>query len=116
MTKFNPENKDVLTYGESLGPAMKITDAEDAKQYFAAYLEWIKNHFSEATGNHTPEEVCKINLGYWAGYYDNETRQRVEKLFNCYHPVFGSIAANGSPSAEKAVSMGQQMAANSINN
>jgi hypothetical protein len=35
MTKFNPENKEALTYGECLDPAMKITDEADAKQYFA---------------------------------------------------------------------------------
>ena len=29
MTKFNPDNKGTLTYSESLGPAMKISDPED---------------------------------------------------------------------------------------
>ena len=30
MTQFNPENKDMLTFGELLDPAMKITDQADA--------------------------------------------------------------------------------------
>ena len=36
MTKFNPENKDVLTYGECLKPAMEIETKEDAEQFKAA--------------------------------------------------------------------------------
>ena len=109
MTKFNPENKKTLTYDECLSPAMGITDAEDAKQYLAAYIKFQEANMQEASGKHTAEEICKINLGYWAGYYNEETRERVEKLFNCSHPVFGSIKLNGYPSAEKAFSMGQQM-------
>lgn len=116
MTKFNPENKDTLTYGEALDPAMKITEQNDADQYLKAYIDFTANHFEEATGKHTPEEVCKINLGYYAGYYSEETRERVERLFKCSHPVFGSIKANRSPTAEKALTMGMIAGANSKNN
>ena len=42
FTKFNPEGKEKLTYGEALSPAMEITDPEDAKQYFDAYVEFQK--------------------------------------------------------------------------
>lgn len=42
MIKFNPENKQELTYGECLEPAMKITDPEDAKQYKEAYIKFIE--------------------------------------------------------------------------
>jgi|ERR1035437_365213 hypothetical protein len=34
-TKFNSQNKETLTYGEALEPAMEITDADDAAQYKA---------------------------------------------------------------------------------
>lgn len=90
MTKFNPENKSVLTYGECLEPAMNITDEADAKQYFEAYLAFQQKNMQEADGKHTAEEICKINLGYFAGYYDNETQKRVDILFNTQHPIFGS--------------------------
>lgn len=91
MTTFNPENKKNLTYGECLDPAMKITDEEDARQYLAAYIKFQQANMGEASGKHTAEEICKINLGYYAGYYNEETRKRVERLFNCSHPVFGGI-------------------------
>jgi hypothetical protein len=68
MTKFNPENKDTLSYEECLGPAIEITTQEDADQYLKDYVAWQTKHFDDASGQHTPEEVCKINLGYYAGY------------------------------------------------
>ena len=104
MTKFNPENKETLTYGECLEPAMKITDPEDARQYMAEYVKFIAKH---DCGKNTPEEVAKQNLGYYAGYYDNETRMRVEMLFTCAHPVLGSIKQNGIPTSLEAFECGK---------
>lgn len=112
MIKFNPENKDLLTYRECLGPAMEITDPQEAAQYLNDYVAWQEKHMTEASVNYTVEEVCKINIGYYAGYYSSETRERVERLFNTSHPIFGSIKSNGSPTPEKAFSMGQQAAQN----
>ena len=111
MTKFNPENKETLTYGECLGPAMEITDPEDAQQYLKDYISFIERYIDKKAEPNTrmiAEEVAKSNLGYYAGYYDNETRMRVEKLFMCNHPIFGSIEKNGAPTAEDAFEMGKQ--------
>ena len=47
MTKFNPENKKSLTYGECLDPAMNITDSEDAKQYKADYIGFIQKELDK---------------------------------------------------------------------
>lgn len=110
MTKFNPENKDVLTYAEALGPAMKITDPEDAKQYKDDYIKFTQKIMDREGGESksTAEEVVNQNLGYYAGYYDNATRLRVEKLFQCSHPVFGSIEKNGEPTPKEAFQTGFQ--------
>lgn len=127
FTKFNPEGKEKLTYGEALSPAMEITDPEDAKQYFDAYVEFQIKHMKDqknqllemaAKGGNIDvnamlraeaEKICKSNLGYFAGYCDSETRERVERLFCCAHPVFGSIADNGAPTPEQAYEMGVKM-------
>jgi hypothetical protein len=109
MTKFNPENKETLTYGECLSPAMKITDPEDAKQYLDAYVKYITKYFTDAPYNEkgqTPLQVAKSNLGYFAGYCSDETRERVERLFCCSHPIFGSIKEKGSPTSEQALQAG----------
>lgn len=97
------------TIGEKCGPAMKITDPEEAKQYFEACVlhnMLISNHSREKA-----IEIEKTNLGYYAGYYDSEIRARVEKLFNCEHPIFGPIS-EGEPTAQEAFDTGKKLASN----
>jgi len=40
--------------------------------------------------------------------YDNDTRLRVEQLFNCAHPIFGE-ASNGTPTPKEAFEMGENL-------
>ena len=91
MIKFNPDNKDVLTFGECLGPAMEITDQNEADEYYKAYLEWQKKHMTTPNDSRA-EEICKTNLGYYSGYYGLETQKRVQQLFLAVHPIFGPIS------------------------
>lgn len=109
MTKFNKDNKEILTYEDCLGPAMKITNKEDAKQYLAEYIKHIKKIQESETDDvqDSAESIAKSNLGYYAGYYSNEVRERVERLFLCSHPVFGSIKENGIPTPQEAFDMGK---------
>lgn len=103
MTKFNPKNKKKLTYEDTLGPAMKITDPEDAKQYFSAYVSFMQEALrKEGKDASDAVRIVKANLGYYAGYYDQETFNRVTQLFNCNHPVFGSNLPHTSLDAVKA--------------
>lgn len=90
--KFKPgdNHKDILA------PAMKIMDASEAMEYLQDYITHVKS-----------EELAKNNLAYYAGYYDRETRERVEKLFNCIHPVLGPVANNLTP--EEVFNMGVKM-------
>ena len=113
MTKFNPESKEVMTFGESLGPAMEITEQEDASQYFKNYVAFIQEcHDKEPRlDDKTAEQVARENLGYYAGYYDHITRLRVEKLFSCTHPIFGE-ALLGCPTAEEAFKLGEELSCN----
>lgn len=103
MTQFNPENKKLLTFGEALGPAMKIVDQEDADQYYEAYVNYLMS-VSDCT-REKAEEVCKANLGYYAGYYDAAVFNRVHKLFKCLHPIFG----DSYPTAEEALKKGKEI-------
>ena len=34
------------------------------------------------------KKLAKANIGYWAGYYDEETARRIWKLFRTEHPIF----------------------------
>ena len=87
MTPFNPENKESLTYTEALAPAMTITEQADADQYLAAYIAYTEK-FSPFEGGKTAEDVAKINLGYYAGYYGSDVQERVNRLFLTKHPIF----------------------------
>lgn len=77
-----------ITIGEKYGPAMEIKDQSAADAYFkelVAHCMGFGKSYQEA------QSIERRNLGYYAGYYSNETRERVERLFNCSHPIFGSI-------------------------
>ena len=93
-----------MTIGELYGPAMKITDQAEADKYFEMLVSRQEKEFGNSRAK--AEEIERQNLGYYAGYYDAETRARVETLFRCRHPVFGSIAENGSPTAAEAMNAG----------
>ncbi len=90
-------------------PAMKITDKDDADQYLESYVSYLIPYVIDNNKDkddifiyEESVKIAKYNLGYYAGYFDNSTRERVEKLFNCSHPVFGSIATNGEMTALEA--------------
>jgi hypothetical protein len=97
------------TIREQYGPAMDIDSQEDADAYFAALLVFSKDHYGKDVEEATA--IHRANLGYYAGYYDNETRERVERLFKCAHPIFGAIAEKGAPSPEEAFAMGEKAGA-----
>lgn len=107
--KFNPDNKQELTYEESLSPAMKIIEQDDADEYFKGYVEFIQKALDKKprSDKKTAEEIAKTNLGYYAGYYDQKTRERIERLFNCVHPIFGKIK-NGEPTVEEAYDLAKE--------
>ncbi len=89
---------------------MEITDQAAAEAYFE---ECVQHNMIYGVKKHARSEAEKIeraNLGYYAGYYDSETRERVERLFKCSHPIFGSISKNGSPTVEEAFEAGKRMA------
>ena len=108
MVKFNPENKESLTYGECLCPAMEITDKAEAQRYLTDYIAFIQTHLDK---NPSPEgktatQIALINIGYFAGYYDSATARRVNELFETTHPIFG----NTYPTPEQALSAGMAAA------
>lgn len=90
MTKFNPDNKESLTFEEALDPVTTIIDQDDADQYFEAYTKYIQGWLEKEPRNDTltAEEIAKINIGYWSGYCTDEVEERIKKLFKCKHPIY----------------------------
>lgn len=73
-----------ITTGEKYGPAMEITDQATADDYFE---KCVTHSMIFGNTRKEAEDIERQNLGYYAGYYDNETRERVERLFHCQHPL-----------------------------
>lgn len=101
-----------ISVADKYGPAMLMTEQGEADAYFDALVE----HSMRAFGAEREEAVAneRSSLGYYAGYYDAETRHRVEKLFKCAHPIFGKIASVGVPTAEEAFYEGVRWAERNI--
>lgn len=87
MIVFNPENKETLSYGESLGPAMEITNKVIAQQYLDDYVKYLEDKlpFPSPDGK-SALEVAKNNIGYYSGYYSRKVRKRVCEIFETEHP------------------------------
>jgi len=97
-----------VTLRDKYGPAIKTVDQEEADAYFKDLVEHSMSAFGKT--REEAENVKRQNLGYFAGYYDSEARRRVEKLFTCEHPIFGSIAEKGPPTNEEAFIAGVRSA------
>lgn len=97
-----------ITIGEKYGPAMEIKDQASADRYFEELVKHSMQFFG--TKREEAEKVERHNLGYFAGYFDNETRERVERLFKCAHPILGPIAKTGPLTADQAFNAGKAWA------
>lgn len=94
-----------ITYGDKYGPAMDMTNQEEADGYFEILVLHSMENFGKT--REEAEAVERSNLGYYAGYYDSETSERVQRLFNCSHPIFGKV--DEFPTAEEAFEMGMSL-------
>lgn len=94
------------TYGERYHPAMEIRTEEEAALYFRILVE---NTVQYSEMSYEEAVRCeKSNLGYYAGYYDYETMERVNRLFGTTHPVFGSVAPTAKQAFEKGLELGSR--------
>lgn len=100
---------DMITIGDKYGPAMEMTEQSDADAYFERLVEHTMR--MRPCGRVLAESIERQNLGYYAGYYSDETRRKVEQLFHCAHPIFGKITEVGAPTAEEAMQAGMDLAA-----
>lgn len=93
------------TFGETLGPAMEITDETEADDYFLQLVNHylLSNH--DLKSREEAERVVRENLGYYAGYYSAEIGERVNRLFRTTHPIFGGTR----PTPEEAFKAGEDL-------
>jgi len=97
-----------ITTSEKYEPAMALTEQAEADEYFEVLVQHSMMNFGKT--RQEAEELEKTNLGYFAGYSGAETRERVERLFSCAHPIFGAIAEKDPPTVEEILAMGNRSA------
>ena len=97
-----------MTIAQRYAIAMTITDQEEADEFLDKLVTFHMQHTTRS--RISAEEIERSNLAYYAGYFDEKTRIRVEQLFNCVHPVLGA-AKNGSPTPEECFKLGMRLGA-----
>jgi hypothetical protein len=97
--------KSEITIGDKYKPAMEITDQTKADEYFEKCVEHCMS-FGKTRGE--AESIERQNLGYFAGYYSQETRERVERLYDCAHPIFGKASVH-QPATQEALDAGLRL-------
>jgi hypothetical protein len=90
--------------------AMKARSKRGADSQFAMLL---RRQISRGVPVEVATRFLRTNLAYYAGYFDSETRGRVERLYDCQHPIFGAIAVNGAPTTDEAFQLGVNRAKSS---
>ena len=88
---------------ELYGPAMEIGDPDVASAYIVSLVQRL---IAMGIAWNEAEEIELNHLAFYAGSFSDSTRLRVETLFGCVHPFFGSIADRGPVSSMEAWTMG----------
>lgn len=96
--------KDELTIGDRYHYAMTLQTPQEAQEYLAELTTWLMRVSGRDEAESRRIELG--NIGYFAGYYDEATRQRVYSLFNTVHPIFGGT----TPTAQEALDAGKKLA------
>ncbi len=94
------------TWGQLFDPAMKVTTQEEADEYLELLVQYYMLH---EYNREEAESVARSNLGYWTGYYDAETAQRVFTLFKCTHSVFGTYRPTPQEAFSAEVELAKRM-------
>ena len=85
------ENKKYDTMGEIFYLANSLAKEgikSKCDQFLNAYVTSILDLNESVTNYEDALNIAKSNLGYFAGYYDRETYDRVNKAYGAVHPVF----------------------------
>jgi hypothetical protein len=87
----------------TLEAMIKVTTQEEADQCLEEYISEL---VAAGQKRRRAKKIAKNNLGYYAGYYDEETARRVWKLYRTKHPVFN----HRWPDATEAFHLGMKWA------
>ena len=94
------ENKKYETMGEIFSLANSLAK-EGAKSkcedFLIAYATSILDANESVANYEDALKIAKSNLGYFAGYFNSTTYERVNKTYGAIHPVFKTNPFNIAP-------------------
>lgn len=88
--------------------AKKRRTEKDAVEMFNGYAKYIGE--VNSLSDEKAMECAKRNFGYYAGYFDRETEDIVNKVFDACHPMFGGRNSHDVDPKE-AFELGQKFGA-----
>lgn len=86
------KGSNVVTNGDLISAIGKIVTLEEAQEFLTLAM---------AENPH-----AKANIGYLAGYFDNEQKHRIFDLFGVEHPIFGKLDPTFSQAMASGVAHG----------
>src|SRR5882672_6581023 len=92
------------TYGEQFKEASACETKEQADEWLAAEIERYRVDYGQDEPK--AKSVIMGNLGYMAGYYDDATAKKINRLFGATHPIFGGDNYHNTVTPEQAYEVG----------
>jgi hypothetical protein len=88
----------------TLEEMIKVTTQEEADRCLKEYVDELMAETGKK--RRAAKKIAKTNIGYYAGYYDDETIRRIWRLYRTRHPVFG----RSFPTPVEAFNLGRKWA------
>lgn len=84
-----------------------VCEAKTKKEMLARFDKLLKEVVKKYGGTKESNRVMQLsNIGYFSGYYDKKTWDRVHKWLGATHPIFGA----SYPTTEQALNSGKTYA------
>lgn len=64
----------------------KVSTQEEADRCLKEYIDELMAETGK--NRRAAKKLAKVNIGYFAGYHDEETARRIWKLYRTRHPIF----------------------------
>lgn len=82
MSRFDPAIE--YTFGQLLDGTAAVKDRNEAHDYFWDLVDYYIKRYGKT--QREAVAVASQNIGYYSGYFDITTAERVRELFGVKHP------------------------------
>ena len=94
------------SYREQFDSALACNTKEEAELWMEKEVDYYVKKYGESPTE--AASIIKTNLGYMAGYYDDDSAKKIHHLFNAVHPIFGTSTYHLDMTAKEAFELGKK--------